>query len=216
MIQVEYKIKLGQDEFIVKAEVKDEIEFFKKMSFYSNLPKVGPNGETDLKITHRTTTQGYNYYSLVSEKAGQEFKFGQVNDKDGGLYPKGWSPIFQGNNDDQAQQQNTVQAPLVGAPVQAPAPVQQQQYQPQVAAPVAPPVYQDITRVSQPVQTAPIPAPGTNPYPSPHFPGMVPPHVGPSSVAQPAPQQTQAPAANPVVAAAANNVLQRFGINPKQ
>lgn len=213
MLQVEYKVKLGQDEFTIRAEVQDEKDFFQKMSFYSNLPKFGPNGENDLKITHRTTTQGYNYYSLVSESAKQEFKFGQVNEKDGGLYPKGWEPLFQ--KEEQQASQNT------GFATSAP------QAQRTVAANPA---------LAAPYNQQQAPAPTTQvaaPYNA-GFPGMVNPTTGPTAggtahtqvyapVAAPTqvaptpgvvtPSQTGvAPQVNPQVQAAANNVLQRFGI----
>lgn len=104
MIQVESQIKIGLDTYTIKVDVENEKQFFEKISFFSNLPKTGPNGETDLKIVHRTTTKGYNYYSLVSEKAGMEFKYGQVNDAtSGALYPKGWSPIYKGDDAEATQ-----------------------------------------------------------------------------------------------------------------
>lgn len=197
-MQAEYRLKIGQDEFLLKFDVANVLEFFEKVSFYSNLPKTGPNGETDLKISHRTTTQGYNYYSLVSEKAGQEYKFGQPKEDPKTLFPKGWEPIFRGD------QQQTTQSPLpipapqqFQAPTIAQAPVQTapaQQYQP----PVAPPVQ----------------------MPNPNYPGMVPPVQGPSAAAPthvgiPAVPPTTAGTLNPAQANAANNVLARFGLTPK-
>jgi hypothetical protein len=155
MMQVEYKLLIGQDVFTLKTEVKDEIEFFKKMSFYSNMPKVGPNGEDDLKIVHRTTKEGYNYYSLVSEKAKMEFKFGQINDKDGGLYPKGWEPLYQ-----KETSQNGAAAPAFGsqAAPQAQAQVAAPQFGTQMPIPqnVATPVQPVVTPTPQaaPVQSA--------------------------------------------------------------
>lgn len=119
MVTVEYRLKLGQDEFTIKADVKDELEFFQRMSFYSNLPKSGPNGETDLKITHRSTKDGHNYYSIVSESAGQEFKFGQLKPgSGGGLFEKGWAPLYKAGQEDNDQEQafpsSGAQAPLIG------------------------------------------------------------------------------------------------------
>lgn len=98
-MQVEYKLTIGQDEFRITGNVETEIEFFEKMSFYAGLPKTGPNGETDLKLTFRSTKEGYKYYSLVSEQAGQEFKFGQVKDAGGELFPKGWEALYRGSAD---------------------------------------------------------------------------------------------------------------------
>lgn len=148
MLQVEYRLKLGQDEFIIKAEVKDEKEFFETLSFYSNLPKTAPGGSTDLKLSFRTTTEGHKYYSLVSEKEKMEFKFGQNIDKNGGgLFPKGWAPTYQG----ETTQQN--QTPVgVQAVTQRPLPTQPQSFNPppgpvvtQQAAPMPTPVQAPVT-----------------------------------------------------------------------
>lgn len=192
MLQVEYKLKLGQDEFTLKAEVKNEKEFFETMSFYSNLPRTAPRGSTDLKLVFRTTKQGHKYYSLISEKEKMEFKLGQnLENKGGGLFPKGWEPAYQGDNDEQVG----TPAPAFGAqttqqaqPAAAPAPAFGTQAMPTpqtVAAPAA-------------VHAAPAPTPVA---------------VQPQPAATPAPAPTAAPAAvNPQVAQTANNVLARFGI----
>lgn len=123
MLQVEYRLKLGQDEFVLKAEVKDEREFFEKMSFYASLPRQAPGGATDLKLSFRTTTQGYKYYSLVSESENMEYKFGQENSKDGGLFPKGWQTRYQGDNEEQDVSQAPAARPQArqAAPSAAPA-----------------------------------------------------------------------------------------------
>ena len=120
-MQVDYRLKLGQDEFLLKVDVANAIEFFEKLSFYSGLPKTGPNGETDLKIVHRTTNQGYDYYSLVSEKAGQEFRFGQPKEDPKTLFPKGWSPIYRGEDQEQPQSKQTV---VVQTQTRVPVPAQ--------------------------------------------------------------------------------------------
>lgn len=80
----------------------------------------------------------YEYYSIVSEIAGQEFKLGQR--QGGGLFPKGWQPLYQSENSNQGPNvggsigQVGVQAPVVSAPIQP-----QIQVQPQaVAQPQAP------------------------------------------------------------------------------
>lgn len=185
MLQVEYRLKLGQDEFVIKAEVKDEKEFFEQMSFYSSLPKTAPGGASDLKLSYRTTTEGHKYYSLVSEKEKLEFKFGQNKEnKGGGLFPKGWEPLYQGGQDQQVQ--GTQSAGGTAGFIQPPqpqAPVQQQQ--------------QFINPAPQP-----IPQPQT----------FAPP-IGQTAAPQPVQQtQPQAPA-NPQVNQVASNVLARFGIN---
>lgn len=234
MMQVEYKLKLGQDEFVLKAEVKDEKDFFEQMSFYSNLPKTAPNGATDLKLVFRTTKKGHKYYSLISEKEKKEFKLGQnLEANGGGLFPKGWDELYIGNDDqEQSQNQNVSTgfqvAPSIANPGYAAAPaVQQPIGVPQQAFPAfniggAP--------MSQPANgTVPIQQvqPTLSPF-NPQFPGLVNPNIGPTSVAvappvQVAPQvfvpQTAAPVAPtpvtppPQITKTANDVLARFGIN---
>ena len=116
-MQVEYRLKLGLDEFVLKTEVRDEKEFFEKMAFYASLPRVAPGGSDDLKIRFRTTTKGYKYYSLVSEKEKMEYKFGQENSADGGLFPKGWDKLFEGSENSEDTQESKPQqaAPAFGS-----------------------------------------------------------------------------------------------------
>lgn len=107
MIQVEYKLKIGADEFTIKAEAKNEKEFFETMSFYTSLPKTGPGGETDLKLVYRNV-KGYTFYSLVSEKAQKEFQLGQYKEGDG-LYAKGWETLYKkdGSDDEEEEGERT-------------------------------------------------------------------------------------------------------------
>lgn len=137
MMKVTYRLKLGQDEFELNLDVKDEKELFEQLSFYSNLPKTAPGGATDLKIVFRTTTEGHKYYSLISESEKMEFKFGQNKENQGGgLFPKGWEPVYQKD----ASSSSTV----IGAPVQT-APIQN-----------AKPLTQTV-KAATPVQAAPAP-----------------------------------------------------------
>lgn len=229
-MQVEYKLKIGSDEFTLKAEVKDEKEFFEEMSFYSNLPRTAPGGATDLKLVFRTTTEGHKYYSIISEKEKLEYKFGQNKEKKGnGLYPKGWETLFGADQQPASQGANPLAG--LGAP---------QQQVPQQATPQAPTigmVPQQPVAPPQPAFNNPFPSPQPTPQtlPNPAFPGMVNPSIGPTSSALPAakpiahapvgpglvfPQATQAAAApiaapaqlSPELAAAKTNVLERFNI----
>ena len=95
-MQVQFKLTVGENEFTLVDEVESHSDFFKKMSFYSTLPKVGPNGETDLVIQHRRAQDKYDYYSIVSKKADMEFKFGQSTVQ-GQLFAKGWEPLYKGD-----------------------------------------------------------------------------------------------------------------------
>jgi hypothetical protein len=189
MLNVEYRLKLGRDEFVIKAEVKNEKEFFEQMSFYSNLPRTAPGGSDDLKLVFRTTKKGHKYYSLISEKEKMEFKLGQnLEANGGGLFPKGWQPAYQPDTEDNDQVPQG--QPVVGA---APIITQQQQA-----------AYPGLTNpVVGPSATMPTPV------------AMPTPPVQQTVVAT-APQAAPAPVAaatqNPQVQAIAGNVLARFGI----
>lgn len=191
MLNVEYKLRIGQDEFLIKAEVENEKEFFETLSFYSSLPKTGPGGETDLRLSFRTTTQGHKYYSLVSEKAKMEFKLGQnLENRGNGLFPKGWEPLYQKDND--GNDVATASAAPIGAPVQ------------QAARPAAAPIVQPTPQAAPVQQAAPAqqaPAPQAAPV-----------QQAPAAPTQAAP----AAPANPAVNQVANSVLARFGIKAPQ
>lgn len=208
MLNIEYRLKLGQDEFIIKADVKNEKEFFEKMSFYSSLPKTAPNGATDLKLVVRTTKKG-TYYSLISETEKVEFQLGQH--KEGGtMYPKGWIPLYQAEQEQgapvpfgsqEAQTTNTQQAPVPFGATQHAAPSHNYGMVPQ---PQVPPTQQ----VNTPAQV---------PTVNPAFPGLVNPVIGPNATTAPAapvqPQASATPAVNPNIQNMANNVLARFKMN---
>lgn len=101
-MEFSFKLKIGALEVTFSDVAKNSKEFFEKVSFYSDLPTKGPNGEEDLKIVHRTTSKGYEYYSIVSESAKQEFKFGQTRDADS-LYPKGWHPMYSNSEESEEE-----------------------------------------------------------------------------------------------------------------
>jgi hypothetical protein len=213
MLSVEYRLKLGQDEFVIKADVKNEKEFFEKMAFYSSLPKTAPGGATDLKLVVRTTKKG-TYYSLISETEKVEFQLGQH--KEGGtLYPKEWIPLYQAEQEQGAavpfgsqetQQTHNKQAPVpFGATQNA-----------------APHGYGTIPQQPQVAPTQQVNVPVSVPTTNPVFPGMVNPVTGPNATTQavPAapvqPQNAGQPAVNPNIQNMANNVLARFKMNPAQ
>jgi hypothetical protein len=150
-MKVEFKKLIGKTEFTFHAEVNDLKDFFKQISIYEDIPVIGPNGEDDLKITYRKTpNEGYEYFSVVSEKAGMEFKFGQSKDLTT-MFPKGWEPLYQNNNVPQEQ------AGGLGAPAPTPGlgnqPVQNQ----------APPAedYAPAPVQNTPAQNAPAQTPAT-------------------------------------------------------
>lgn len=187
MLEVTYRLKLGQDEFELKATVKDEKEFFETMSFYSSLPKVAPNGANDLRLVFRTTTKGHKYYSLVSDSEKMEFKLGQNLDANGGgLFPKGWAPVYQGEDQDDQQ----APPPPAARPPPAAAPRPALPATPKATAmPTIPTLAQPQMAVPAQVVTAPTP-------------------VAAAPVTAPVPAAVQ----NPQVTAVANDVLARFNI----
>lgn len=123
-MQVQFKLTIGENEFTLVDTVESHTDFFKKMSFYSTLPKVGPNGETDLVIQHRVAQKQYDYYSIISQKAGMEFRFGQAKDAKGTLFAKGWEPIYKGDGTETEGQ--TTGAPTAGLGAAAAQPAQTQ------------------------------------------------------------------------------------------
>jgi hypothetical protein len=117
-MNIQYRFKVGQSEFTLTLDVENEKDFFKQVSFYSSLPSVGPNGEDDLQITFRTAGK-YTYYSLVSQKAQQEFAFGQHLEGNG-LFPKGWQPLYKANQDSSEAQEPHASTTDAAKPVAAP------------------------------------------------------------------------------------------------
>jgi hypothetical protein len=119
-MKVQFELAIGENKFTLIEDVDTHTDFFKKLNFYSTLPKTGPNGETDLVLRHRlaTTKAGkkVDYYSIVSEKAKQEFKFGQSQQISSALFPKGWEPLYNAGDDAESADDNG-QASLSGTSV---------------------------------------------------------------------------------------------------
>lgn len=185
-MQAKFRLTIGQDEFELNFDVKDEKDFFEQVSFYSGLPKTAPGGSTDLKIAFRTTKEGHKYYSLVSEKEKKEFKLGQNKEaQGGGLFPKGWDDLYEAEGSQNSGQTQQSAAPIIG---------QQTTARAQTQAPI---IGQQAPQQAPAVQYAPPPQPAAPAVTS-----------APQSVATPA-----AASANPQVTQVATNVLARFGIN---
>jgi hypothetical protein len=126
-MQVQFELVVGENKFTLTENVENHSEFFQKLHFYSTLPKVGPNGETDLVLTFRVAQGQYEYYSIVSKKAGLEYKFGQSKKNDGSLFGKGWEPVYNanGNNEEGSDDQGIAPGQSVGLGAPASAPPQQ-------------------------------------------------------------------------------------------
>lgn len=111
-MQVEYRLKLGSDEVVLRFDAQSEKEVFERLSFFSNIPKTGPNNEQDLKLSFKKTREGDTYYSVISESAGMEYKYGQKK-ADGLLFPKGWEKLYK-----REETEEGTTTPVVGAPTQ--------------------------------------------------------------------------------------------------
>ena len=88
----------------------------------------------------------------MSDSEKVEYKFGQENSKDGGLFPKGWQPLYQGDNEEQESQQTP--APRAQARTASPT--------------VVPKARQAAPIINQPAQatSAAMPTPMTMPTPA--------------------------------------------------
>lgn len=102
------KVKLiktfGNDKIEIEAEGKNEKEIFPQLEFWSSLPAKHPSGALDLKFAARParTQDGKNvkYYEVICESADERLMFGQATDeKGGGLFPKGWEPIYRAQDE---------------------------------------------------------------------------------------------------------------------
>lgn len=97
-MKITFIAKMGDRQIQIEDEVANEAEAWKVVAFWDSLPQVGPNGQTDLKFSYRTP-EGYEYYSIECPSAGKEFKFGQLREGKGKLFPKDWAPILHGREE---------------------------------------------------------------------------------------------------------------------
>jgi hypothetical protein len=190
-MKVQFELVIGQSKYTLIEDVESNTDFFKKLHFYSTLPRVGPNGETDLVLRYRVAQKQYEYFSIVSEKAGMEFKFGQPKEAKGELFPKGWEPLYKADGEEEAgngasQANSTGGLGGLGAPQQAPS-----------AAPAAGTSVGmgGLGATAAPRTPTPAPAAATPSTPTP-------------APAASAPQAAAAP-----VQAQANNILAKFGLS---
>jgi hypothetical protein len=220
-MQVQYRLKLGQDEFLLSFDCKNEKDFFEQACFYSNLPRVAPGGSDDLKIVFRKTKKGHRYYSLISDKEKKEYKFGQLLEANGnGLFAKGWEDAYQVDDEGDDVSGGGIQTG------QGTGGLGQTATQPQVGGigvQTAPQVQTQTPAPTQPAfvmptpVTAPTPQPVAAPALNPQFPGLVNPTVGPTAQVAAATAQVGSPVGQPQVSPqvnqAAKSTLARFGIN---
>lgn len=110
--------KIGETEFTFEGEFDTHKDFFRESHFFTSLPTTGPNGETDLELSHRTTKDGHEYFSIVSQAAKKEFKLGQYKDMKS-LFPKGWEDLYDAGKESTTTNSNAG----LGAPTNLDAPV---------------------------------------------------------------------------------------------
>jgi len=106
----EVKLKIGEIEVKVSDNAASDKELLEKLEFLSEIPKVGPNGNTDLKISVRQTKEGHTYYEIVDNKAKKRFQFGQSKTKAGKLFPKGWNDLYhydESSNEDNSEEDSS-------------------------------------------------------------------------------------------------------------
>ncbi len=84
--------------FEIEDEAKDEKSLFDAVEFWSSLPSEHPSGAKDLRFAHRQAQnregKTINFYEIVCESKKERFCFGQRSEG-GGLFPKGWEPVYQ-------------------------------------------------------------------------------------------------------------------------
>lgn len=184
-MQVQFEVTLGQNKFIITDQVESQIEFFEKLAFFSELPKVGPNGEDDLVLRVRHTKEGYKYLTVYSPSAKMELDIGQSKQRPGECFVKDWKPEYNAEGGEATPNQ------LIG---QSSSNIQPAPSTPQIQRPAAqqaaPPVQQ---------QTAPV----VNP--------AVPAQAAPQAAAPVQPQQTQ-PNNNAQIQQQATDALAEFGV----
>lgn len=96
-MQVKFDLTVGNKTYTITDEAATQAELIQKLAFYNSIPTTGPNGETDLTFRHRTVklkSGDGEYFSIVSEQAGQEFNFGQSAKRQGDLFQKGWQELY--------------------------------------------------------------------------------------------------------------------------
>src|SRR5262245_12974730 len=109
-MKFEVDLRVGDRVIRITDDAATPAEFFQKMAFYDTIPPAGPNGEADLKFMYRTP-QGYEYYTIESESAGEEFKFGQLKEAKGVIpkgspFPKSWEPLQHGSERYEEEEQH--------------------------------------------------------------------------------------------------------------
>jgi len=87
---------IGETMVTFEDTANTDADFFKKASFFFELPEECGNCDSKvLSITHRTP-KGYDFYSVTCYKCGHQLTYGQLKDEKGKLFAKKWEPPYQG------------------------------------------------------------------------------------------------------------------------
>ena len=105
-MKFKFKFQIGATEIEIESEANDNKEMFRKIAFYSELPKEGPTGNKNLVLSHRTP-KNFEYFSIIDKDAGKEFAFGTSKDS-GELFCKGWKDAYVENRVDRDSEPDLV------------------------------------------------------------------------------------------------------------
>ena len=107
-MKIRFTKQVGEMAFEVEDEAKDEKALFDAVEFWSSLPSEHPSGAKDLRFAHRQAQnregKTINFYEIVCESKKERFCFGQRSEG-GGLFPKGWEPVYQRDEHDPGDEQ---------------------------------------------------------------------------------------------------------------
>ena len=105
-MKFKFKIIIANVEVEIESEGKSNKDVLRQVAFYSELPKVGPTGNKNLVLSHRTP-KNFEYFSIIDKEAGKEFSFGTSKDS-GELFCKGWKDAYVENRVDRDSEPNLV------------------------------------------------------------------------------------------------------------
>ena len=91
-MEFKLNVQIGDSTIEITDDVKNTAELFRRIAFFTELPKTCGNEECNSKnlgVSHRTP-QGYNYYELKCLDCGYRFMLGQSQENPGELFPKNW------------------------------------------------------------------------------------------------------------------------------
>ena len=105
-MKFKFKVSIANVEVEIESEGKSNKDVLRQVAFYSELPKVGPTGNKNLILSHRTP-KSFEYFSIVDKEAGKEFAFGTSKDS-GELFCKGWKDAYVENRVDRDSEPDLV------------------------------------------------------------------------------------------------------------